>query len=277
MSGKSFILDSVTHMKAEHAGAAVVAASHGGRYAGWYAATMRAGAVILNDAGIGREFAGIAGLGLLADHGIPAACLWHRSARIGQGQHSYEHGRLSFVNEPAVQLGVAAGMSCAEALAIMSKAAKVPTSKPAPELEVRVERPELGRAGVRVIVLDSISLVTPDDIGHIAVSASHGGLLGGNPETPVKYPVFAVVVNDADRGIDDAGVSRLPALDAMGIAGACVSAFSARIGDGRSTLDDGYISTVNAIAVRHGGAIGQSCRAFVAAMVEARLENGSRG
>ena len=274
MNGAPFILDSVTHLKIEHAGAAVVAASHGGRYAGWYAATMGTGAVILNDAGIGREFAGITGLELLAGHGIPAACLSHRSARIGQGQHSYEHGRLSFVNKPARALGVVPAMQCAEALAILSKASKVPASKPAPELEVRAERPELGRAGVRVIVLDSISLVTPDDIGHIAVTASHGGLLGGNPDTPVKYPVFAVVVNDADRGIDEAGVTRLPALDAKGIAGACVSAFSARIGDGRSTLDDGFISVVNATAVRHGGAVGQSCRAFVAAMVEARVRSG---
>ncbi len=273
MTKPPFVLDSVTHLKPEHAGAAVVAASHGGHYAGWYAATMGVRAVILNDAGVGRELAGIAGLELLARHGIPAACLSHRSARIGQGRHSYEHGRLSFVNALAGKLGLAAGMACAEALAIMSKAARLPASKPAPELEVRVERPDLGCAGVRVIVLDSISLVTPEDIGHIAVSASHGGLLGGNPDTPVKYPVFAVVTNDADRGIDDAGISRLPALDAKGIAGACVSAFSARIGDGRSTLDDGYISAINDTAVRYGGAVGQSCRAFVAAMVEARAKS----
>lgn len=272
VSNKPFILDSVTHLQAEHAGAAVVAASHGGRYAGWYAATKGAGAVILNDAGVGRDFAGVAGLGLLARYGIPAACLSHRSARIGQGQHSYEYGRLSFVNEPARSLGLMAGMACAEALAIMSKAAKAPSSKPAPELEVRVEMPELGHDGVRVIVLDSISLVTPDDIGHIVVTASHGGLLGGDPDTPVKYPVFALVVNDADRGIDEAGISRLPALDAKGIAGACVSAFSARIGDGRSTLADGYISAVNAVAAQHGGAIGQSCKAWVSAMVDARAK-----
>ena len=270
MTKPPFVLDSVTHLKPEHAGAAVVAASHGGRYAGWYAATMGAGTVILNDAGVGREFAGIAGLELLARHGIPAACLSHRSARIGQGRHSFEHGRVSFVNVSAGNLGLTVGMSCADASAIMSKAARLPTSKPAPELEVRVERRDLGHAGVRVIVLDSISLVTPEDIGHIAVTASHGGLLGGNPDTPVKYPVFAVVVNDADRGIDDAGISRLPALDAKGIAGACVSAFSASIGDGRSTLEDGYISVLNDTAVRYGGSVGQSCRAFVAAMVEAR-------
>ena len=94
----------------------------------------------------------------------------------------------------------------------------------------------------------------------------------GRPETAVKYPVFAAVYSDADRGADDAGLSRLPALDDRGIAGACVSAFSARIGDGRSIYADGYISAVNDIAAGHGGAIGQSCRDFVALMVDARIE-----
>jgi hypothetical protein len=59
-------------------------------------------------------------------------------------------------------------------------------------------------------------------------------------------------------------------MEGRGIAGACVSAFSARIGDGRSTFEDGYISTLNATAERHGGRIGQSCREFVAVMVAAR-------
>ena len=125
---------------------------------------------------------------------------------------------------------------------------------------------------MRVIITDSNSLVEPEDAGHVFVSASHGGLLGGRPETAVKYPVFAAVYSDADRGADDAGLSRLPALNDRGIAGACVSAFSARIGDGRSIYADGYISAVNDIAAGYGGAIGQSCRDFVALMVEARIE-----
>jgi hypothetical protein len=67
-------------------------------------------------------------------------------------------------------------------------------------------------------------------------------------------------------GLDGAGVSRLPALEARGIAGACVSCFSARIGDARSTWADGVISALNGSAAARGGAIGQSCQAFVAAM-----------
>ena len=78
--------------------------------------------------------------------------------------------------------------------------------------------------GVRVFTLNSNALVTPDDAGHIMLTGSHGGLLGGRAATAVKYDVFAAIYNDADFGADDAGVSRLPALDARDIAGACVSA-----------------------------------------------------
>ena len=51
-----------------------------------------------------------------------------------------------------------------------------------------------------------------------------------------------------------------------GIAAACVSCFSARIGDARSTYEDGYVSAINDIARRWGGAVGQSCKEFVAAI-----------
>ena len=263
-------LDSVTHLAAAHRGRAAICASHGGNYAGYCAARLGIGAVILNDAGIGREQAGLGGVMLLEKLGVPSAAISHRSARIGDGQDSLARGIISFVNAHAARLGVSVGMSCRDALAQLSAAKLSPAPEPPKQDERRHEIAVAESSRVKLIVMDSISLVKPEDAGHIAVTASHGGILGGTPETAVKYPVFAVVCNDADRGIDDAGVSRLPALDAKGIAGACVSAFSARIGDGRSSLDDGYISALNATAARHGGAIGQSCRAFVAAMVAAR-------
>ena len=81
---------------------------------------------------------------------------------------------------------------------------------------------------------------------------------------------FAAISSDADRGIDDAGISRLPALDALGIACACVSAFSARIGDGRSLYEDGYVSVVNATAAGYGARIGMSCRDTAALFAAAR-------
>jgi hypothetical protein len=265
------VLDSVTHLNESHRGAAALCASHGGLYAGYYAAKVGVGAVILNDAGIGRDCAGIAGVKLLDDLGTPAAAISNRSARIGDGADCFARGRLSYVNSTAERMGLAIGQSCQEAFDVLAKSELIPSPPPAPLDEARFELEEAGDDGVRVIVMDSISLVSPEDDGHVIVTASHGGLLGGKPETALKFPAFAVVTNDADRGIDDAGISRLPALDARGIAGACVSTFTARIGDGRSTYADGVISVVNQTAEQYGGHIGQSCRDFVTAMVDARI------
>lgn len=273
MHPSRLVLDSVTHLTPEHCGRPAHCASHGGRYAGYYAARMGLGAVILNDAGIGRERAGLAGIAVLQGLGVPAATLSHRTARIGDGAHGHTNGVVSYVNTRATALGVTTGMTCAAALEVLADAELTPAASPPDEAEHRLEMAAAGNAGVKVWVMDSISLVLPEDAGHIVVTGSHGGLLAGMPETAVKYPAFAVVCSDADRGIDDAGISRLPALDARGIAGACVSAFSARIGDGRSIYEDGYISALNPTAVKHGGGIGQCCKDFVAAMVAARIKD----
>jgi hypothetical protein len=265
----TIIVDSVTHLDAAHRGAVVHAASHGGLYAAAYAAGKGVAAIILNDAGIGREQAGIAGLELLADLGVPAAAVSHTSARIGDGHHGAAHGTLSSVNAPAAALGLAPGMACRAALDRLAAAPLAPSPRPLETDEARVEIASAAYPGAKVIVIDSASLVTPADAGRVIVTASHGGLLGGRPETAIKIPVFAAVYNDAGWGIDGAGVSRLPALDARGIAGACVSAFSARIGDGQSTYHDGFVSALNATAVRHGGRIGQSAITFCDAMLAA--------
>jgi hypothetical protein len=130
-------------------------------------------------------------------------------------------------------------------------------------------RREVGRHGAtRIVALDSNGLVGPDDAGHVMVTGSHGGLLGGKPETAVKAAVAMALYNDAGIGIDAAGLSRLPALDSRGIPAGCVSCFSARIGDALSTWNDGYISACNATAAARGGRIGQSARDFVAALLE---------
>ena len=263
----AIILDSVTHLIDAARGRVAACASHGAVYAAWYGATKGVAALILNDAGIGREKAGISGLAWLDGIGVPGATVSHRSARIGWGADMPERGVLSFVNEAAARLGLVPGMACAEAIAILDGAGLPPAPMPAPIDEARHEIAEAGARGIRVFVLDSNGLVGKDDAGHVVVTASHGGLLAGRPETAVKADVLAAVYVDADRGLEDAGISRLPALQARGIAGATVSAFSARIGDGLSVWNDGFVSALNAEAARRGGAIGQSTREFVRAMV----------
>lgn len=268
MRQDALVRDSVTHLRGAAAGAAALCASHGGVYAAWYAARCGVSAVILHDAGIGLDGAGTGGLGWLAARAVPAACVGHMTARIGDGADMLARGRLSAVNAPAAGLGLAVGMAAAEALAILAAAALPPAVVTDEMDEARREIAGAGRRGVRVVALDSNGLVRASDAGHIVVTGSHGGLLGGRPETAVKAQVMAALYNDAGIGADQAGISRLPALQDRAIAGACVAAGSARIGDAMSTWDDGVVSALNPLAAARGGRIGQSARAFVAAMLE---------
>jgi hypothetical protein len=262
------VLDSVTHLPAEAGGMVALCASHGGIYAAWYAARRGVSAMILHDAGVGKDRAGLGGLDWLGARGLPGACVGHTTARIGDGADMLARGRLSAVNAPAGALGLAAGMAAADALARLAAAGLPPAIVTDDMDEARREIAAAGRNGIRVIALDSNGLVGPDDVGHIVVTGSHGGLLGGRPETAVKAQVLAALYNDAGIGIDAAGLSRLPALEALGIAGACVSADSARIGDAMSSWNDGVISALNPLAAARGGHIGQSARDFVAALLE---------
>lgn len=266
----SLILDSVTVFPPNARGRAALAASHGGVYAAYLAARAGLKAVILCDAGVGRELAGIGGLDYLDALGVAAATAGHRSARIGDGADCFTRGTLSHVNSHAAKAGIEPGMAARDALDVLERA-DLPASPEPPAMHEA--RHEVGAGDVRVSTLDSNALVTPADIGHIIVTGSHGGLLGGRAATAVKYDVFGALYNDADFGIDDAGISRLPALDARGIAGAAVSAWSARVGDGQSTYRDGYVTALNARAAAYGGEIGISARELVARWVAARAKD----
>jgi hypothetical protein len=268
MRQDALILDSVTHLPADAAGRVALCASHGGVYAAWYAARRGVGAVILHDAGVGRERAGVGGLDWLAARHVPGACVGHMTARIGEGADMMARGTLSFVNAPGLALGLEEGMPAALALRTLAQA-RLPAADADDAMEeARREIEGAGRQGIRVFALDSNGLVVASDAGHVVVTGSHGGLLGGRPETAVKAQVRAALYNDAGIGMDEAGISRLPALEARGIAGGCVSCASARIGDALSTWNDGIISALNPLAASRGGRIGQSARDFVAALLE---------
>ncbi len=270
MADEPVILDSVTKLAPEHAGAVAVCASHAGLYAAWCAARAGVRAVVLNDAGIGKDEAGVAGLAWLDALGLPAAAIDHDRSRIGDGRDAWARGVVSRVNGTAAALGVEPGQRTPEAVERLA-AAPVRAVEPPPVRESRVRLDEVCRPGVEVWAIDSVSLVRPEDRGHIVVTGSHGGLLGGRPESAVGEAVFAALFNDAGIGIDGAGTTRLPALDARGIAAATVDAATARIGDGRSTFADGIVSRVNRRAAALGGRPGMSARALVERLVAARL------
>jgi hypothetical protein len=270
------ISDSVTTFGSGERGRAALAGSHAGLYAAYLAAKAGVKAVILNDAGVGREQAGIGGLRLLERLGVPGAAIGHRSARIGDGADGLRRGVITWLNGPAAQLGVHQRMSAKVALDLMAAADLPPSPAPPPLAETRHRIVEAEAPGVAVWALDSASLVTEADTNAVVLAGSHGGVLGGRPQSALKADVLAGIFNDADVGIDEAGISRLPALAARGIAAATVSAWSARIGDGLSIWHDGYVSALNEPAIACGAEIGISAAELVRRIVAARTREISR-
>ena len=115
------IMDSITKVTPEDEGCFVVAASHGGASSGEFALEVPLGLVVLNDAGVGKDQAGIAALGMLEAHGVPAATVSHDSARIGDSRDMWESGVISRVNIQAKALGLAEGQPLKDTLPSLMK------------------------------------------------------------------------------------------------------------------------------------------------------------
>jgi uncharacterized protein YunC (DUF1805 family) len=260
-----FVCDSATQLVAAARGRVAVCGSHGGVYPAWLAARAGVRAVLFNDAGIGRSSSGVGGLYWLGGLGIPACAVDHQSARIADGADMLAAGILSTVNETAAALGCRPGQHCREAVAHLAHA-HAPAHRAIPDIgETRAAIAHAGHR--RAWALDSMSLVEPRDARSIVVTGSHGGLLGGKPDAMLAVDVFGAFFNDAGGGKDGAGFARLPVLDGRGIVAACVWCGSARIGDGRSTWEDGILSHVNGTGARLGLVEGMSTRAALARLV----------
>lgn len=272
IDARILVMDSVTKLGPEDRGKVLVAASHGGVYAGYLAAKGHARGVILNDAGGGLEDAGFASLAWADAFAMPAAAVDCMSARIGDGADMIENGRISHANRSARAAGVAVGMPAAAAADAMAAAEL--WSGEAPDLPesrfvIRDGRP-------RVIGCDSASLIRDEDAGQIVVCASHGGLLASAPGYILKAPLLGVVLNDAGVGKDAAGVARIRAAEGMGVAAVAVAAASARIGDARSTWETGVLSCVNGLAAEAGAAVGMTAQAFVDGLIRSSAAKSDR-
>lgn len=119
--------------------------------------------------------------------------------------------------------------------------------------------------GGRVMAMDSITMVTPEDAGAIVVSGSHGGASSG--AYALEVPLRAAFFNDAGIGKDEAGVVALQMLQSSGIAAGTVSHRSARIGDARDCWENGVISRCNAAARALGIEPGASLRVAISGLV----------
>jgi len=260
------VFDSATQLDESARGRVVACGSHGGLYAAWLAARAGVRGVILNDAGVGRHSAGIAGVVWLASLGIPACTVDYRSARIGDGADTLASGLVSMANETAAHYGCLPGHTTRQAARCLLEIEDLEIEDHVPEIgEARQRIPNSGHR--EVWAMDSVSLVRPEDRRQVVVTGSHGGLVGGKADDFLDVAVFAAFFNDAGGGKDDAGFARLPPLDERGIAAGTISCHTARIGDGRSTYDTGVLSRVNETARRLELREGMSMRDAVARLV----------
>lgn len=253
---------SVTELTAACRGRHVVVGSHGGAITARYALACGVASVIFHDAGIGLDAAGVRALELLQAAGVPAAAVSHLTARIGDPRDMLARGRVSRCNPAAAALGAAPGVGAAEVAArfAAAPARAAPCVAAAPFVPARYPLAD------DVTGLDSAAELDARDDGALVVTGSHGGLPGADSHRAAKARPRFLAFNDAGRGADDAGVARLAVLAEQGLAAVAVDAFTARIGDARSSWETGVVSAVNAVARALGAAEGTPLRAAVAAL-----------
>ncbi|MCD8140138.1 MAG: hypothetical protein LUE17_10260 [Planctomycetaceae bacterium] len=109
-----------------------------------------------------------------------------------------------------------------------------------------------------VVVLNSITDVTPDHAGKVVVTGSNGGMFCAH--AVVGGRLQGAVFNDAGVGLHGAGIAALGFCDAYRVPVCTVAHTSSRIGDGHDTMARGVVSRANRAAAAVGVAAGMTCR-----------------
>lgn len=110
------LLDSISTVGPEHTGCIIVTGSHGGAAAVAFVVPHAIAGLVFNDAGGGKDRAGVSALDALATHRIPAVAVAHTSARIGEAAETLQSGIVSAVNTIAAAHGVTTGMTARAAI-----------------------------------------------------------------------------------------------------------------------------------------------------------------
>lgn len=110
------LMDSITKANSDDAGAIVISASHGGASSGEFALEHPLACVVFNDAGVGKDRAGVAALDMLEARSIPGLTVSAFTARIGDAEDMWQHGIVSFVNSAARACGIEVGQKLAAAV-----------------------------------------------------------------------------------------------------------------------------------------------------------------
>ncbi len=254
------VADTVTQLTAAHAGQVVVTGSHGGLIAAAYAAHGRVRAAIFNDAGRGRDDAGVAGLAALARVGIPACAVDHLTARIGDAADTFAHGVVSLCNADAAAMGVATGMSCADAAARLATAPWRTGDVPFPPQSRREFAPAAQGARRCAAWTRSDWSRRPMSTACSSSARTARCTVATRPvRCPSRHVPRSSTTPDADCG--EAGLSRLPILAERAMPAGAVDYRSARIGDAGSMWETGIVSAVNAPAQARGVRAGMRVQA----------------
>ncbi|WP_330229584.1 hypothetical protein OHA40_26610 [Nocardia sp. NBC_00508] len=121
------VMDSLSQATEADRNHVIVAASNGGAASGTAARRLSLGCVVLNDAGIGKDGAGVAGITALDEVGIPAVAVSHMSAEISNGMDTWDNGVVSFVNETAQNAGFRIGERVSDAVLRFLETSPEPT------------------------------------------------------------------------------------------------------------------------------------------------------
>lgn len=255
-------------------GQVLVSGSYGGEYNAYHAGKWGLRGVVLNDAGIGRDRAGIRGLDYLDRVGLPGATADVMTCHIADGDHMLAHGLISHVNAAAAALGCAVGQSVRACAEMMRNGEPVDRGMPPIAGGKRyLLRAEPGEP--KVIGLDAAPMLEDSDTGAIAITGSHAALFRGQPDDVIRQTLHAVFFSDAGVGLDRAGIRRLPELDKRGIPAGAVAASSAPIGDARAIYADGILSHVNETAATLGAVPGMRLSEFVELLLARARRQGS--
>jgi uncharacterized protein YunC (DUF1805 family) len=251
------ILDSLGDLQPSNTNPILVCGSHcgGNRDLAEHVKNCHVKAVFLNNAGIGKNQAGIRGLSHYEAENVLACAVDNDSAEIGIGYDTYESGIISHITTQTNSIGIQVGDSVKEAISKITSHPSLTQQNEAFEAfdkEEKSNKKSLKKQirteidGVSITVTDSITFLNESNSGDIVVCGSHGGLSAGHYAQ--KHQLKAVFFNDAGIGKNSAGVKSLESLNDAGILACTVDCMSAEIFNGQDVLENGIISVCNQLA-----------------------------
>jgi hypothetical protein len=256
------LLDSLGDLQPANTSPILVCGSHcgGSRDLASHVKNCHVKAVFLNNAGVGKNQAGIRGLTHYQAENILACAVDHYSAEIGIACDIWESGIISHMSSQAAEAGIQIGDPVQVAVAKITDLINLPSltqknkhfESLVNEKDENSSKVDLKKQiqtqidGVGITVTDSITFLNENNSGDIVVCGSHGGLSAG--EYARKHRVKAVFFNDAGIGKNSAGVKSLEFLSDAGILACTVDCMSAEIFNGQDTLGFGIITVCNQLA-----------------------------